>query len=179
MFKSYTGGGTAFASIETKLSGGSPDDPGLPVTMRKAVRFMLAGAAVTAVFALFEVIATIVDKNSIDINGKPPTSSQLAVGIVILLVSYAIYILLWLLMARFNRAGMKWARIVSSVLFAISTWQLYETIDSLHGGEIITAADVIYIVFTVAAWAAGVGAIAMLWRQDSTAYFNAQTASRR
>jgi hypothetical protein len=179
MFKSYTGGGTAFASIETKLSGGSPDDPGLPVTMRKAVRFMLAGAAITGVFALFEVIVTIVDKNSIDINGKPPTSSQLAVGVIILLVSYAIYIMLWLLMARFNRAGLKWARIVSSVLFAISTFQLYETIDSLHGGEVITAADIIYIVFTIGAWAAGVGAIAMLWRQDSTVYFNAHSGSRR
>jgi uncharacterized membrane protein len=179
MFKSSTGGGTAFASIETKLSGGSPDDPGLPVTMRKAVRFMLAGAAVTGVFALFEVIATIVDKNSIDINGKPPTSSQLATGVVILLISYAVYILLWVLMARFNRAGQKWARIVSSVLFAISTWQLYETIDSLHGGEVITVADIIYIVFTIGAWAAGVGAIAMLWRPDSTGYFNAHSVSRR
>jgi hypothetical protein len=179
MFKSSTGGGTAFASIETKLSGGSPDDPGLPVTMRKAVRFMLAGAAITAVFALFEVIATIVDKNSIDINGKPPTSSQLAVGVIILIISYAIYIMLWLLMARFNRAGMKWARIVSSVLFAISTWQLYETVDSLHGGLVITAADIIYIVFTVGAWVAGMGAIAMLWRADSTAYFNAHSVSRR
>ena len=179
MFKSSTGGGTAFASIETKLSGGSPDDPGLPATMRKAVRFMLAGAAVTGLFAIFEVIATIVDKNSIDINGKPPTSSELATGIVILIVSYAVYILLWILMARFNRAGQKWARIVSSVLFAISTWQLYETIDSLKGGMVITAADIIYIVFTVGAWAAGVGAIAMLWRTDSTAYFNARTVSRR
>ena len=179
MFKSSTGGGTAFASIETKLSGGSPDDPGLPVTMRKAVRFMLAGAAVTGLFAIFEVIATIVAKNSIDINGKPPTSSQLAVGVLILIVSYAIYIMLWVLMARFNRARQKWARIVSSVLFAISTFQLYETIDSLHGGQVITAADIIYIVFTVGAWAAGVGAIAMLWRTDSTAYFNARTVSRR
>jgi hypothetical protein len=179
MFKSSTGGGTAFASIETKLSGGSPDDPGLPVTMRKAVRFMLAGAAATAVFAIFEVIATIVDKNSIDINGKPPTSSELATGIVILIVSYAVYILLWVLMARFNRAGQRWARIVSSVLFAISTWQLYETIDSLHGGMVITAADIIYIVFTIAVWAAGVGAIAMLWRPDSTAYFTARSVSRR
>jgi hypothetical protein len=179
MFKSSTSGGTTFAGIETKLSGGSPDDPGLPVTMRKAVRFMLVGAAVTAVFGIFEVIATIVDKNSIDINGKPPTSSQLATGIIILIVSYAVYVMLWILMARFNRAGQKWARIVSSVLFAISTFQFYETIDSLHGGEVITVADIIYIVFTVGAWAAAVGAIAMLWRSQSTAYFNAQSISRQ
>jgi uncharacterized membrane protein len=179
MFKSSTGGGPAFASIETKLSGGPPDDPGLPVSMRKAVRFMLLGAAVTGVFATFDVIATIVDKNSIDINGKPLTSSQLLTDIIFQIVSYAIYIMLWILMARFNRAGQKWARIVSSVLFAISTFQLYQTIDSLHGGEVITVTDIVFIVFTIAVWAAGVGAIAMLWRSDSTAYFNAHSVSRR
>jgi hypothetical protein len=179
MFKSSTGGGTAFAGIETKLSGGAPDDPGLPATMRKAVRFMLAGAAVTAVFALFVVIVTIVDKNSIDVNGRPLTSSQLTVDIVATIVTYAVYILLWILMARFNRAGQKWARIVSSVLFAISTFQLYQTIDSLHGGQVITAADIIYIVITLASWIAGVGAIAMLWRPDSSAYFQAQTIRRQ
>jgi integral membrane sensor domain MASE1 len=179
MFKSSTGGGTAFAGIETKLSGGAPDDPGLPATMRKAVRFMLAGAAVTAVFALFVVIVTIVDKNSIDVNGRPLTSSELATDIVATIVTYAVYILLWVLMARFNRAGQKWARIVASVLFAISTFQLYQTIDSLHGGQIITAADIIYIIITLALWIAGVGAVAMLWRPDSSAYFQAQTIRRR
>jgi hypothetical protein len=179
MFKSSTGGGTAFATIETKLSGGSPDDPGLPVTMRKAVRFMLAGAAVTGVFGLFAVIVTILDKNSYNINGKPLTSSELTVDIIITAVTYVVYVVIWLLMARFNRAGQKWARIVSSVLFAISTLQLYETVASLHGGEVITAADIIIIILTIATWAAGVGAIAMLWRTESTAYFNARSASRR
>ncbi len=175
MFKSSIGGGTAFARLEKKLSGGAPEEPGLPATMRKAVRFMLAGAAITAVFAVFEVIATIVDKNSIDINGKPPTSSQLVTAIIFLIVSYLVYILLWVIMARFNRAGMKWARIVATVLFAISTFQLYETIDSLHGGQVITAADIIYIIITLASWAVGVGAVAMLWRPDSSAYFNARS----
>jgi hypothetical protein len=178
MFKTSTPGGTAFAGIETKLSGGAPDDPGLPASMRKAVRFMLAGAAVTAVFALFVVIVTIVDKNSIDVNGRPLTSSELTVDIVATIVTYAVYIMLWVLMARFNRAGQKWARIVATVLFAISTFQLYQTIDSLHGGQVITAADIIYIVITLASWIAGVGAIAMLWRPDSSAYFQAQTIRR-
>ena len=82
-------------------------------------------------------------------------------------------------MARFNRAGMKWARIVATVLFAISTFQLYETVDSLHGGQVITAADIIYIIITLASWAVGVGAIAMLWRSDSSAFFQAQTIRRR
>jgi hypothetical protein len=179
MFKSSTPGGTALAGIEKKLSGGAPDDPGLPATMRKAVRFMLAGAAITVVFAVFEVIATIVDKNSIDINGKPPTSSQLATAIVFLIVSYLVYALLWVLMARFNRAGMKLARIVATVLFAISTFQLYQMVESLHGGQLITAADIIYFIINLAAWGVGVGAIAMIWRSDSSAYYQAQTIRRQ
>jgi hypothetical protein len=178
MFKSSTAGGTILGGLETRLSGGEPDDPGLPASMRKAVRFMLLGAAITAVFAVFEVVATIVDKNSIDINGKPPTSSQLATAIIFLIVSYVVYILLWVLMARFNRAGMKWARIVATVLFAISTFQLYETMDSLHGGQVITGADIIYIIITLAAWGAGVGAIAMLWRPDSSTYFRERSIAR-
>ncbi len=179
MFKSSIGGGTAFAGIETKLSGGAPDDPGLPATMRKAVRFMLAGAAITVVFGVFQVIATIVDKNSIEIDGKSLTSSQLTTAIIFLIVSYAVYFMLWIIMARFNRAGMKWARIVASLLFAISTVQLYATVDSLHGGQVITAAEVVVIIISVASWAVGVGAIAMLWRSDSTAYFQAQTIRRQ
>jgi flagellar biosynthesis protein FlhB len=131
------------------------------------------------VFGVFEVIGTIVDKNSIDINGKAPSSSELTTAIIFLIVSYLVYIMLWIIMARFNRAGMKWARIVASVLFAISTIQLYSTISELHGGQVITAADVIVIILTVASWAVGVGAIAMLWRPDSTAFFQAMTIRRR
>jgi hypothetical protein len=179
MFKSSTAGGTALAGIETKLSGGAPDDPSLPVTMRKGVRFMLAGAAVTVVLAVFEAIALIVSKNSIDINGKPPTSSQLATALVFVIISYAIYALLWVLMARFNRSGMKWARIVATVLFAISTFQLYQMVNSLHGGQLITAADIIYFIINLAAWGVGVGAIAMIWRSDSSAYYQAQTIRRQ
>jgi hypothetical protein len=179
MFKSSTGGRTAFAGIEQKLSGGSPDDPGVPPTVRKAVRYMFAGAAVTVFICVFQVIVTIVDKNLIDVNGKPPSSSQLTLGIVILVVSYAVYVALWLLMARFTRAGQNWARIVSSVLFAISTWQLYSTINSLQAGLKITVADVIFIVFTVAIWVAGVGAVALLWRSESSLYFKGLYAPRR
>jgi len=151
----------------------------IPLYVLYEPKMVFGPLGITVVFAVFEVIATIVDKNSIDINGKPPTSSQLLTAVIFLIVSYAIYALLWVLMARFNRAGMKWARIVATVLFAISTFQLYETIDSLHGGQVITAADIIYIIITLASWAVGVGAIAMLWRSDSSAYFQAQTIRRR
>lgn len=179
MFKSSTGGGTAFAGIEKKLSGGSPDDPGVPPTVRKAVRFMFLGAAVTVVTCLFQIVVTIVDKNLIDVNGKPPSSSQLTLGIVVLAAFYAVYVALWLLMARYTRAGQNWARIVSSVLFAISTWQLYSTINSLQAGVTITVADVVFIVLSIAIWIAGVGAVALLWRAESSRYFKGLYAPRR
>jgi hypothetical protein len=175
MLKTSTVGRSALASIETKLSGGYPDDPRVPATVRKAGRFMLAGAAITAVICVFQVIVTIIDKSLIDVNGKPPTSSQLTIGVLILIVSYAVYIALWILMARFTRAGHNWARIVSSVLFAISTWQLYSTINSLKANVTITVADIIFIICTVAIWIAGVGAVALLWRSESSAYFKGQS----
>jgi hypothetical protein len=179
MFKTSTGGRTAFAGIEKKLTGGTPDDPGVPPAVRKAVKFMFAGAAVTIFICVFQVVVTLIDKNLIDVNGKPPTSSQLAVAVVILIVSYAVYVALWLLMARFTRAGQNWARIVSSVLFAISTWQLYSTINSIKAGVAITVADVIFILFTVAIWVCGVGAVALLWRAESSRYFKGLYAPKR
>ena len=48
-----------------------------------------------------------------------------------------------------------------------------------YGGQVITAADIIFIVITLASWAVGVGAIAMLWRSDSSAYFQAQAIRRQ
>jgi hypothetical protein len=177
MFKSSTGGGTALASIESKLSGGSPDDPGVPAAVRKAGRFMLLGAAITGFIGLFEIVVVIIDKNLIAINGKPLTSSQLAQGLIFLLFAYGVGALLWILMARFTRAGQNWARIVSSVLFAVSTWLLYSSINSLT--STITVAEIISIVFTVAIWIAGVGAVALLWRAESTLYFKGLYAPRR
>jgi ABC-type Na+ efflux pump permease subunit len=140
---------------------------------------MLAGAAITIVVCVFQVLVTIIDKNLINVNGKTPTSSQLALGVVILIVSYAVYVALWILMARFTRAGQNWARIVSSVLFAISTWQLYSTINSLQAGVTITVSDIVFIVFTCATWGAGVGAVALLWRAESSLYFKGLYAPRR
>jgi hypothetical protein len=177
MFKSYTGGGTAFAGLEKKLSGGSPDDPAVPAGVRKAGRFMLAGAAITGFIGLFEIVVVIIDRSLIAINGKPLTSSELAQGLIFLVFAYGVGTALWILMARFTRAGQNWARIVSSVLFAISTWLLYASVNSLK--STITVADIISIVFTVAIWIAGVGAVALLWRAESSLYFKGLYAPPR
>ncbi len=180
MFKSSTGsateGRTALANLETKLAGGAPDDPAIPATLRKAVRFMLAGAATTAVFGLFLIVVTIANKNVLtDSHGKRLSGGEFTSGLVSTILIYVIFAALWVLMARFNRAGQGWARIVASVFFAISTYNLYSLISSLKGGSTITVLAIVYIVATVAIWAAGLGAIAMLWRADSGEYFRARS----
>ena len=140
MFKSSPGGQTALASLETKLAGGAPDDPAVPVTLRNAVRLMLAGAGVTALFGIFTLISWTVARNTLtDSKGNHLTGAQFASGIVsLLLIGIIIPVVLWLLMARMNRAGQRWARIVASVLCAIWTYFTIGTVSSLHNGQTIT-----------------------------------------
>jgi hypothetical protein len=173
------GGQSALASLEKRLTGSVPDDSVVPGPVRKAVRFMLAGGATTAIIGIFLVIVTIADKNALtDSNGKKLNSSEFTSGVVTTIVAYLIIVAIWVLMARLNRAGYGWARILASVLCAISTYEAYALVNSLTGGETITVVDIVYIVFTLATWAIGVIAIALLWRSDSTAYFKSLAADR-
>ena len=59
MLKTSSGGRSgqsALAGLEKRLTGRVPDDSVVPRPVRKAVRFMLGGAAVTAVAGLFSLI---------------------------------------------------------------------------------------------------------------------------
>ena len=78
------------------------------------------------------------------------------------LVEYAIMTWVWVLMARLNRSGKTWARIVASVLFALWTFNIYSVVNSLRAGQVITVADIIYIILVVGIWLAGLGAIQLL-----------------
>ncbi len=71
-----------------------------------------------------------------------------------------------------------WARILASVFAAISTYDTYSLVSSLTKGIDITVVGIVYMVGTIAIWALGVLAIAMLWRGESNDYFRARTAAR-
>jgi hypothetical protein len=167
-------GGQAFAGLEKRLAGGVPDDPDVPGPVRKAVRFMLGGALVTLLAGLFSLMVTIADPNLIN-NGKKPTSSELTGDIVQVILLTFIYCALWVLMARMNRSGRTWARIAASVLFVISTVSLYSSVSSLHAEQIVRVVDIVSFVLVIAEWLFGLGAIALLWRPASTAYFKARS----
>jgi hypothetical protein len=173
------GGQSALASIEKRLAGSEPDDSAVPGPVRKAVKFMLTGAAVTIVFGLFQVIVLLADRNGLaSVSGKPPTSAQLALGVVIVLVEYVIIAGLWVVMARLNRTGKGWGRIAASGLFALWTLNLYSVVNSLRAGQVLTVADILYIILTVCMWVAGLGATALLWRSESSQYFRTRSTVR-
>jgi hypothetical protein len=181
MLKTFSGDSsqTGLAGLEKKLTGREPDDSEIPGTVRRAVRFMLTGAALTLVVGLFLIIATVIDKNALtDSNGKKLSSGEFTSGIVSTIVVYLILVAIWVLMARFNRTGAVWARILASVFCAISTYDTYSLVNSLSGSITITVVGIVYVVGTLLIWIFGVLAIAMLWRSESNAYFRARSAAR-
>jgi hypothetical protein len=182
MLKTSSGGQrgqTAFAGLEKKLTGRDPDDSVIPGSVRNAVRFMLAGGLTTAVIGVFLIVVTIADKSALtDSNGKKLSNSQFTSGVIGTIVTYVILVAIWVLMARMNRSGYSWARILASVFCAISTYDAYSLVNSLRGGETITVVGIVYIVGTLVIWVIGVLAIAMLWRSESSAYFKARSAAR-
>lgn len=177
MLKTSPDGQSALAGLEKKLAGREPDDSAVPSPVRKAVRFMLGGALITLVAGVFTIIATLADPRLIN-NGKQPTSGALSGDIVQVVLLSLVYCALWVLMARMNRSGQVWARIVASVLFAISTYSLYAAINSLHAGEYLAVVNIISFILAVAEWVCGLGAVALLWRSESSVYFKARSARR-
>lgn len=174
-------GQTALADLEKKLAGRDPDDSDIPAPTRKAVRYMLGGAAVTLLLGVFWVIVALADKNALtNSSGKKLTNGQFAGGIVeTLVLEFLLPAAIWVLMARFNRSGQGWARIASSVLCAIDTYFSFGLVNSLRAGQTLTVADIVYVILTLAAWILGVLAVALMWRRESTEYFRARSARRQ
>jgi hypothetical protein len=172
-------GRTALGGLEKKLTGNVPDDSDVPGPVRKAVRLMLSGGAVTALVGVFLVVATIADKNALtDSSGKKLSSGELTGSVVYTLVIYLLQVAVWVLMARMNRAGRGWARWVASALAVLSTIDAFSIVNGLRGGETVTVIEVVFIVVTLALWLIGASAALLLWRGESSAYFKARAAAR-
>jgi hypothetical protein len=78
-------------------------------------------------------------------------------------VSGVIGVALWLWMARKNAQGKNWARILSTVLFALATLDLF--------GVVSQPKTVLGLIFPVLTWLVGLGAVVFLWRKESTEFF--------
>ena len=172
-------GQTALGSLEKKLAGNVPDDSDVPDPVRKAVRLMLGGGALTVVIGVFLIIATIADKNALtDPNGKKLTGGEFTSSIVSTVIIYLILVMVWVLMARMNRAGRPWARWVATALAVLSTIDAWSIVNGLRGGETLTVLEIVFIVVTLALWIIGAMAAILLWRPESSEYFRSRAAAR-
>ena len=141
-----------------------------PPPVMNAVKLMYVGAAVSTV-SLIISLADIGGVKTAIKKAKPSwTAAQInqydRFIISVAIVSGVIGIALWLWMARANNQGKNWARILSTVLFCLATLDLF--------GVFSAPKTAIGLVFPVLTWLVGLGAVFLLWRPESTAFFKSQ-----
>lgn len=145
------------------------DRPQPPSTVLNAVKLMYAGAAISAIYLIIS-LATIGDLKG-DIRKAQPklTVSQVNSLSTFLIASTIVLGLvgigLWLWMSWANKEGKNWARIISTVFFVLYTIETLSTFAQTKA--------VIAVIFPLIAWLVGLGAVILLWRSESTAFFKA------
>ena len=147
-----------------------PERPPAPPSVLNAVKLMYVGAAVSTVSLIISLIDISGTKDAIR-KARPSLTAaqvnQLNTFIISLaIVSGLLGIGLWLWMARANNQGKNWARILSTVLFGLATLDLF--------GVFSQPKTLLGLVFPVLTWLVGLGAVWLLWRPDSTAFFKPQ-----
>jgi hypothetical protein len=144
--------------------------PQVPQSITRAVQLMYAGAVasligiVIALTTLSSIKSQIISRNPSLTTTQVNNAEHVAIGILI--ASGLIGAALWLWMAQSSKAGKNWARIVSTVLFAI------QTINVLAGATAVASGGASRI-YSIVIWLIGLGAIIFLWQRSSTEYFKA------
>ena len=138
-----------------------------PTSVQTAVRLMYAGAVISAISFILGLATISSFKHSLK-NKYPNYTSQhinnlVSIEIVVVVIAGVIGVGLWVWMARMNAKGRNWARITGTVFFGLNTLDLL--------GVFSRSASAISAVFAIVIWLVGLGAVIMLWRRDSTAYF--------
>jgi hypothetical protein len=151
-----------------------------PSALVNAVRLMWAGAALALIGAIVTLafasrIKDAVRKAALKSNATAAsrgravlTSAQIHTvenaTVIVLAVLLLVGVLLWVWMAWANNRGRNWARIVGTVLFGLNTISLIFSFGRTS----------ISIIFVLLGWLVGLGAVVLLWRKETTAYFNSQ-----
>ena len=140
-----------------------------PNSVRNAVKFMYAGAALSAVQIIISLTTVGSLKSAIKKADPSFTPAQIhsaqVFGVALVVIVGLIGIGLWLWMAWANGRGKSWARIVATVLFGLSTLGLLTSF--------IRPSASLGLVISFLSWLVGLGAILFLWRKESSAYFQA------
>jgi hypothetical protein len=138
-----------------------------PPSVQNAVKLMYVGAAVSTVSLVISLINIGGTKSAI--RKARPTLTAAQVNqlnhfiILVAVISGVLGVALWLWMARVSSQGRNWGRIVSSVLFALATVDLW--------GVLSQPKTVLGLIFPILTWLVGLGAIIFLWRRESSEFF--------
>ena len=148
-----------------------PERPPAPPSVLNAVKLMYVGAAISTVSLIISLIDISGTKEAIRKARPSLTAAQVnqlnTFIITLAIVSGVVGVALWLWMARANSQGRNWARILSTVLFALATLDLF--------GVLSQPKTVLGLVFPLLTWLVGGGAVFFLWRKDSSEFFKPRT----
>ena len=174
MFKAFAGG-------EDKASGTAvaQDSAAPPPSMRRATTLMLAGAVGSIVFGLWGIVSAVTSKaqlihyyESLDHVSARQANSGFASAIVFTIVVGLVSAALWVGMSRACRAGQGWARIVSSVLFALWMYATYRSFPTAN-----TAVGLVDLIIMLVIWGIGGVAVYLLWLPESTVFIKTAAAA--
>ena len=158
-----------------------PLRPAAPAPVLAAAKLMYGGAAVSAayLFATLPFMGGIHGK----VLGHRLTATPLTITVVIVVFGL-VPVALWLWMARKTGQGRNWARGLSMGLFVLSAQHpVFGALATEHPvfGVLGTAGireGLVPVVFgpiiPVLTWLVGLGAVFLLWRQESGAFFKPQ-----
>lgn len=142
-----------------------------PAAVRNAVKFMYAGAVLSAIEMIIGLATVGSIKSAIQKAYPNDTPSQVhsleVSSIVLAVVVGLISIGLWVWMAKASGSGHSYGRIVGTVLFALNTIFLLLDFARPHVG--------LGLVLNVLVWLSGLGAIIFLWNRESGPYFKPQS----
>jgi hypothetical protein len=163
MYQPYPGGAQA---PEPSGSSGSPSLPA-PTPISRAVRLMYVGAVASLIgigidFTGIGGLRTRIANANHKLSAAQVTSTE-HVFVVFFIVGGLIAAGLWVWMARGNNQGKSWARIVSTVLFAIDTILQFVGL----GGGLSAAARI----YSILIWLVGLVVIILLWQRASSEYY--------
>lgn len=149
-----------------------PVRPEAPDSVLTAVKLMYAGAIVSALSLIVGIVTVGSLKTALRKADPSYTSTQLhtaeVAAVAIIIVLGLVGIGLWLWMAWANKRGANWARITATVFFGL------DTLSSLAG---LARPEALFSrLVGLLIWLIGLGAIVLLWRRESSAFFTAQKA---
>ena len=157
-----------------------PAAPEQPSSIALAVKLMFVGAGLSVLSLLYSVttlgglkddIRTELAKNDTNVS-QSTIDAAYAVTITIAVVFGLIGALLWVWMAWKNGQGRSWARVVATILGVLNVVGLLFT-------AVGSTSETISVILSVISSVLAVVILVLLWKKDSTEFYNATAASRQ